>query len=443
VAIKSTTLRLLLVFGIALLVLIALFQAVVGHSLQREAESLNAESVLRMTRVIIKQRSGGEVDFQRAARFAERSGLRFHIKTNEHEWLSDDSFQTVVEQSKFEKFKHLKPRIFRDPPFKNSRRHPAVKVELAKLDEFFIYRVTTPKSVLLIEILNETKGVLGLLILVALFFLGLMYAAIRYLFAPLKDIRRVVSEVSQGNLTARTNINRNDDFGDLAEKVNYMTEQIKQRVESKHSLLMGISHELRSPLTRARISTEMLQDPSRKQAITEDLVEMESIISELMEAEKLSEHTAIHRSATDINQLVSDLLRESFSKQKLNFETLDGDPFINIDATRIKLLIKNLLSNAIQYTPEGGLPPRLELSLNDDQLMIQVVDFGVGIAADQLEKLKEPFYRIDSARQRETGGYGLGLYLCNVISTAHGGELKLSSEKGKGTTAKAVISLVA
>jgi signal transduction histidine kinase len=109
---------------------------------------------------------------------------------------------------------------------------------------------------------------------------------------------------------------------------------------------------------------------------------------------------------------------------------------MDIDAARIKLLLKNLLENAVRHTPEGSPPPEIRLGVEKDHVEITVTDRGSGIDATHLPHLTEPFYRVDPSRQRETGGYGLGLYLCRMIVQAHGGKMGIESDKGKGTEVK-------
>jgi len=120
---------------------------------------------------------------------------------------------------------------------------------------------------------------------------------------------------------------------------------------------------------------------------------------------------------------------------------LEDAPYLNIDPIRVKLLIKNLLKNAIQYSSEDSAKPKISLSLNNESLTIDVIDLGIGMPADLLDRLTEPFYRLDQARQRETGGFGLGLYLCQAITNAHKGTLTFNSEVGQGTHVTANLAL--
>ena len=105
-----------------------------------------------------------------------------------------------------------------------------------------------------------------------------------------------------------------------------------------------------------------------------------------------------------------------------------------MDPGRIKLLLRNLLQNAIKHSIDPERRPTISLVDEPGQYCIYVTDSGEGIDPDHIPHLTEPFYRADPSRQRKTGGYGLGLHLCRVIVEAHGGELSISSEAKLGTT---------
>ena len=428
---KSLSLRLLLIFVLGFILLIALLRFGVGHSLKQEINTFHAHSALRMTRIILDRESG--VNWNRAERVAERTRMNLQIQTADRSWASNGE---VVDFASSQ----FKP-ISLEKLHRHHKRHRP-EIALAFYKGKRTYRVSTPKATLYYTI-EHYKGRFGghLLLLAAIFLLGL-YAAIRYLFSPVADIKRVVKEIGEGNFTAKTNVHRNDELGELAKQVDLMRDQLAQLIESKRSMLLGISHELRTPITRAKVSSELLPAGKHRDAIAADMQEMESIITELLEAERLSENTSLSRQVVSINQLVNDMLKESFSQEDVDFQPLTDDPFLNIDPIRVKLLLKNLVSNALQYTPVDKPKPQIRLNLSMQQLQICVTDFGMGIESEALSRLTEPFYRPDPSRQRKTGGFGLGLYLCHVIAQAHNGSLKISSELTKGTKVTALLSLV-
>ena len=104
---------------------------------------------------------------------------------------------------------------------------------------------------------------------------------------------------------------------------------------------------------------------------------------------------------------------------------------VHLDRLRFSLLLRNLINNALRYGEER--PITIDVKFFAEKALLTVADKGKGIAAEHIDHLTEPFYRADSSRQRQTGGFGLGLYLCKLIAEAHGGHLELQSTEGEGT----------
>jgi len=278
----------------------------------------------------------------------------------------------------------------------------------------------------------------SLLIIVAV--LVLLYHATRRLFAPIKEIRNGVVRIGTGELSHRIDIQRRDELGELGDSINDMANDIEQMLEAKRQLLLAISHELRSPLTRAKLATAMLDDERQQAEIQHDLDEMEALIEELLETERLStRHHILNKSEKQLQLLISEVLEQFFAGQSIEVELAKETITALVDSARIKLLIKNLLGNALQHNPADAEPPSISLAKIVQSIRITIQDHGAGIEPQHLPHLTEPFYRTDAARQRETGGYGLGLYLCKVIAEAHGGQLQIQSQPGQGTTV--VVSL--
>ncbi|HCR45269.1 MAG TPA: hypothetical protein DIW16_02465, partial [Marinobacter hydrocarbonoclasticus] len=115
----------------------------------------------------------------------------------------------------------------------------------------------------------------------------------------------------------------------------------------------------------------------------------------------------------------------------INIECPEEDREFYMDRLRMRLLITNLLNNAIRHGDSNPITVRLEY--HGDRAVLEVIDQGEGIPDEHLDQITEPFYRADSSRQRNTGGFGLGLYLCRLIAQAHGGELMIRSKPGEGT----------
>jgi signal transduction histidine kinase len=268
--------------------------------------------------------------------------------------------------------------------------------------------------------------------------LGLLigaYAYVRRLLRPLDDIRAGAERFGRGVFDTPIPLRRRDELGDLAGRINTMAHDIEDMLNAKRGLLLALSHELRSPLTRARLNAELLpasgegSAPRERDALLRDLGEMRDLISDLLESERLaSPHAALQRETVDLAALVRETAADMPASAETGAVLLDlpaGLPPLQLDRTRMRLLVRNLLDNAVRYSGDAAQPPQVSLSAQGGGVLLQVRDFGPGVDADQLARLTEPFYRTDSARQRATGGVGLGMYLCRLIAQAHGSELEL------------------
>jgi signal transduction histidine kinase len=262
---------------------------------------------------------------------------------------------------------------------------------------------------------------------VLLLLTGVAYAVVRRLLRPLDDIRRGAQRFGAGQFDQPIPLRRRDELGDLAQHINTMAQDIHQMLEAKRGLLLAISHELRSPLTRARLNTELLPETPDVQPLRDpllrDLALMRDLVSDLLESERLaSPHAALQLEPTDLVVLLKETIAAHADPACVNL-CFDADlPAWPVDRTRLRLLLRNLLNNAQKY----GQPP-LDVALvrSASGLQLRVRDHGPGVPADALAQLSQPFYRPDVARQRATGGVGLGLYLCRLVAQAHGGTLLL------------------
>ena len=269
----------------------------------------------------------------------------------------------------------------------------------------------------------------GLLLLTAL-----AHAYTRRLLRPLDDIRAGAQRFGAGEFANPIPIRRRDELGQLATDVNAMATNLHQMLEAKRGLLLSISHELRSPLTRARLNTELLPETAnvlaQRQALLRDLGEMRDLVTDLLESERLGQgHAALHVEQTDLaalaREVVESLALSHEGALDVQVAVEDGLPQLPLDRTRIRLLVRNLLDNALRHSTGAAQAPQLALSMQGQSVRLSVRDFGPGVDESSLPHLAEPFYRPDAARERATGGVGLGLHLCKLVALAHGGSFEV------------------
>jgi signal transduction histidine kinase len=266
----------------------------------------------------------------------------------------------------------------------------------------------------------------------------LAFAFVRRLLRPLDDIGAGVARFGRGEFEPPIPIRRKDELGDLAERINRMAASLHGKLDAKRALLLAISHELRSPLTRARVNAELVPEGEHRSALLRALGEMRDLITELLESERLaSGHAALHTEPVDLAALVRELVAAQWPAAGLALHLDENMGPVPADPMRVRLLLRNLIDNALRHSAGAPTPPVVTLARDTNgHLQLSVRDFGPGVAEEHLAHLAEPFYRADSARQRATGGFGLGLYLCRLVAQAHGGSLSIQrAEPGLEVTA--------
>ncbi|MFO1330323.1 MAG: HAMP domain-containing sensor histidine kinase [Rubrivivax sp.] len=265
---------------------------------------------------------------------------------------------------------------------------------------------------------------LGWLTLAALLALtAAAWGVVQHLLRPLRAIGDGAARYGRGDFSQPIAVRHRDELADLAERVNAMARALQARLEDQRGLLLAISHELRSPLTRARLNAELVEDGSARDALLRDLGEMRDLITSLLESERIAAGApALQIAPVDLGAL----LRDAAGDEAAEIELPDPPPVVAADATRLALLLRNLLSNARRHAADAPRPPLLFVRNEPDgRLALGVRDHGAGVPEDQIARLGQPFHRPDSARTRAAGGVGLGLYLCRLVAQAHGGELRI------------------
>ena len=287
--------------------------------------------------------------------------------------------------------------------------------------------------------LSRSNHLIFIVVALVLGVLVLMYCATRAIFRPFEDIKHGVRQFGEGNFEHRIFKRRNDELGDLTDDINQMAEDINNMLEAKRQFLLGISHELRSPLTRCQVNLALMEKSVFRNEISREIVAMDELINELLESERLnSPHRVIRPEYLDLHTLIQEVIDQEFSTEDLIVELSPASA--EVDPARIKLLVRNLVQNAIKYNGPGT-PVKITLEKSKGKLRFVVRDYGEGIAPEFVPLLTEPFYRADATGRSKTGGYGLGLYLCRMIVQAHSGKMDIQSKPGKGTRISCIFPL--
>ena len=300
----------------------------------------------------------------------------------------------------------------------------------------------------------------GLLLLVAL--AGGAWPLARSLTSRLAKLERSTRALARGELAHRAELSHpqpRDEVDQLAVSFNEMAERLEALVTGQRSLLANVSHELRTPIARAKVLAEILGkrveqvsaaerrgeplDPDHIARLVrgftemqEDFGEVEALIQDLLTSGRLElgRDSVLSIEALDLAELCA-AAASRFAA------TVDCPPGLTIHGDRMLLerLLKNLLANARRACPEGALS--IHAAHEADEFVIEIEDEGAGIPSAKRSFIFEPFARLDSARARDEGGVGLGLYLCRQIASAHRGRIRAEDRRDGRAGARFVIHI--
>ena len=274
------------------------------------------------------------------------------------------------------------------------------------------------------------------------------YVLARYLSAPIVKLREATRRLAEGDLTARVGMTsrRRDELVALGRDFDVMAERIETLMTSQQRLLHDISHELRSPLTRLNIALELARQGDASEASwAMERIELESqrlntLINQLLTLARMESAAAMQaRTPVNLEELVNGVATDAdFEAHTLDkaVRVVRSTPgFLQGDEQLLRSAIENVVRNAVLYTPEGT---EVEVSLlhkpceDGDGALIRVRDHGQGVPAASLSEIFRPFYRVGDARDRQTGGAGLGLSISQRAVEVHGGTITAANAAGGG-----------
>jgi heavy metal sensor kinase len=263
---------------------------------------------------------------------------------------------------------------------------------------------------------------------------------------PVDEITKTARLITSKSLNQRIRLRKTkDEIGRLAETFNDMISRLDRSFRQIRQFSANASHELRTPLTILKGELEVGLRKRRRleeyrTILTSNLEEvnhMGRIVDDLLFLSKADMgEVHLQKKPVDLAQLVSEVYAQAkmiaVSKGIQVHMSNDGDVAVVGDRLRLRELLLNLVDNAVKYTPEGG-EMRISLERDDQEVTLRVMDTGIGIDPQNQSHIFDRFFRVDQARTREAGGSGLGLSICKWIVEAHGGEISVESDVGKGS----------
>ena len=268
---------------------------------------------------------------------------------------------------------------------------------------------------------------LGVLLLSAL---ALSYVAVRWVVRPLQRLTEAAESLGQDLDRPALPEDGPREVQQASRAFNVMQHRLATFIHERTRILAALSHDLKTPLTRMRLRAELLDDDEQRARFEADLKEMETMVTQTLEFMRGLGGNEPRR-PLDVMALLESLQsdQEAFARV-LRIEGQPGAPFVGV-ASLLKRALGNLIDNAVLYG--GHATVRIEDSAA--RLVLHVLDEGPGVAEAELERVFEPFYRLETSRSRATGGTGLGLGIARNIARAHGGDVVLRNRPEGGLDA--------
>ncbi len=263
----------------------------------------------------------------------------------------------------------------------------------------------------------------------------------RRLTAPLSHLSKAAQSIAKGQFPQPVPEQGSEELSSLAKQFNTMNTRIQELLANRTTLLAGISHDLRTPLTQIRLALSLLPNKGGNEALMQsikhDLDDINDLINEVLDigltlSEGKAEPTNIN---TEIKHIINTLELKS---TPISIDYLaDNEASITTYPLAFRRIIKNLLNNAILYGQQH--PVHIQCQRNATHIHISIIDQGPGIPNDELEHVFQPFYRLEKSRNSDTGGSGLGLALVRQLAETHQWHVTLNTPKTGGLCAILII----
>jgi signal transduction histidine kinase len=261
-----------------------------------------------------------------------------------------------------------------------------------------------------------------------------LYAMTRTITRPLADLAAAADAVGRGTAVQPLQERGARELKRATHAFNAMQERLQRYLDSRTRVLAAMSHDLRTPITRLRLRVESIEDEALRARCVEDLDEMTRMVRGALSIFRglNDEEPSV---PVDVDALLRELQRHYGDvNASVAIEGRAAAP-VNGKPLALKRCLSNLVDNALQY----GQHATIAVTDAADELTIRVLDDGPGIPEAQIERVFEPFYRLESSRSRDTGGTGLGLSIARDVAQAHGGSLTLANRSNGGLEARLVL----
>ncbi len=268
---------------------------------------------------------------------------------------------------------------------------------------------------------------------------------VSYLVRPINNLLVATKQLGQGTSPELLAETGPQELVQLTQSFNTMNGQIQELLKNRTVLLAGISHDLRTPIARIRLATEMLDeqhDQSLIESINNDLEDMNQLIQRTLDFSKGLEVSSEKYQTIYLNQYLSEYIQTHPHHSLILLDATkyekNNEPLLSLPLGVLERILNNLLENAFHYSNKQMIT--IKLQYQKEACCIHILDQGSGIPEDQLKMVFQPFYRLEASRNTQTGGSGLGLAIVQQLCKAHGWNIHLNNRKTKGLEAILALS---
>lgn len=263
--------------------------------------------------------------------------------------------------------------------------------------------------------------------------------------SPIGALTKAAQKMEHGDLSQRVRVKSGGEVGQLAQAFNAMADGLQDVEQLRRNMVTDVAHELRTPLSNLRGYLEAMQDgivqptPENISSLHQEVMLLNHLVDDLQELALVEgDQFRLNQQPIELGEEVDKTISITQPEAETKGISLKADippdlPPVSVDPERLKQVLRNLLENALAYTPEHG-NVLIEAYPQNGMVQVSVQDTGIGIAPEHLPYIFERFYRVDRSRTRSTGGAGLGLAIVKKIIEAHGGQVSVESVLEKGTT---------
>jgi len=294
-----------------------------------------------------------------------------------------------------------------------------IKYKSGILQIFFPKEKIAPSSARIFALWITLPGLL--LITIAIIFL-------KNQTRPIANLARAAEKFGKGEFVKEFRPSGAQEIRQAAYEFDRMRKRITVHLNQRSEMLSGISHDLRTPLTRLKLQLAFLKQPDLSKKMGEDIEEMERMLNEYLEfaSHQKNEETEL----INLNVIIKDIAKK-YDKNRINL-FLEENPEISIRPNSIKRCLINLIDNALAYGKKAEIFTKKTMNA----MVILIDDDGLGIPESEYQNVLKPFYRIDKSRSQNKSGVGLGLSIANDIVRAHGGNISLEKSPLSGLRVK-------